>query len=61
MRGVNNMSEQKILDEINLIIMELFARDCSNNCLVDSLIDKSWDELCDMGSEMFQKLKSVEK
>ena len=54
MRGVNNMSEQKILDEINLIIMELYARDCSNNCLVDSLIDKSWDELCDMGSEMFQ-------
>ena len=55
------MSNQKILDEINLIIIELYARDCSNNCCVDFLMDKSWDELCDRGRELFQKLKSFEK
>lgn len=55
------MSDQKILDEISIIITELDSRDCSNNCCVESLMDKSWDELCDRGSELFQKLKTLEK
>ena len=55
------MSDQKILDEINLIIIELYSRDYSNNCCVEALIDKNWDELCDRGSELFQKLKVSKK
>lgn len=51
------MENDKILDEINLIIMELYARETSNNCVVSELQGKGWDELCDKGIELFKQLK----
>ena len=52
------MENDKILDEINLIIMELYARETSNNCVVSELQGKGWDELCDRGIELFKQLKA---
>ena len=51
------MDNDKILDELNLIIMELYARETSNNCIVPELQDKSWNSLCDRGLELFEQLK----
>ena len=46
---------KKKLDELNLIIMELYARETSNNCIVSELQTKGWVELCDRGIELFKQ------
>ena len=51
------MENDKILDELNLIIMELYAREVSNNCVVRELQSVSWIALCDKGIELFKQLK----
>ena len=51
------MDNDKILDELNLIIMELYARETSNNCIVGELQTESWVALCDRGIELFKQLK----
>ena len=51
------MENDKILDELNLIIMELYARETSNNCVVSELHNQNWDTLCDKGVELFKQLK----
>jgi hypothetical protein len=52
------MDNDKILDELNLIIMELYAREVSNNCVVRELQSESWVALCDRGIELFKQLKA---
>ena len=52
------MDNDKILDELNLIIMELYAREVSNNCIVRELQSESWVVLCDRGIELFKQLKA---
>lgn len=52
------MDNDKILDELNLIVMELYAREVSNNCVVSELQGKGWIELCDRGIELFKQLKA---
>ena len=52
------MDNEKILDELNLIIMELYAREVSNNCVVRELQSESWVALCDRGIELFKQLKA---
>ena len=51
------MDNDKILDELNLIIIELYAREVSNNCVVRELQSESWVALCDRGIELFKQLK----
>ena len=51
------MENDKILDELNLIIMELYAREVSNNCVVSELQSESWVALCNKGIELFKQLK----
>ena len=51
------MENEKMLDELNLIIIELYAREVSNNCVVSELQSKGWIELCDRGIELFKQLK----
>ena len=51
------MDNDKILDELNLIIMELYAREVSNNCVVRELQSESWIALCNKGIELFKQLK----
>lgn len=50
----------KKIDLISEIILELDARENSNNCVVDSLLKYSWNELCDIGSDLFKEMKSKE-
>lgn len=47
----------RALDDLYNIAVELDARETSYNCVVGSLIPLSWDEVCDKGIEILQKLK----
>lgn len=51
------MNEEKILDMISRIIMELDARNSCCNCVDAGLLSYGWDDLCNKGSELFQQLK----
>jgi hypothetical protein len=52
------LEKEVILDKLYNIVVELDARETSNNCVVDNLQQFSWDELCDKGIELFEKLKT---
>lgn len=56
--GNKNMDKEKIINKLFYILEELDARDCSNNCVVSKLVDKSWIELCDDGIKLFEQLKA---
>ena len=47
----------RMLDDLYNIAVELDARETTSNCVVDSLVSLSWDEVCDKGIEILQKLK----
>lgn len=47
----------RMLDDLYNIAVELDARETTSNCVVDSLTSLSWDEICDRGIEILQKLK----
>ena len=50
---------QDIIDDLYNIVVELDARETSNNCVVDDLQRFGWDELCDKGIEILEKLKKI--
>lgn len=50
-------NEGDIIETLHNVLTELDARECSNNCVVEDLIAVSWDDLCDKGIELFQRLK----
>lgn len=45
------------LDVLYDIAVELDARERTSNCVIRDLLPLSWDEVCDKGIEMLQKLK----
>lgn len=47
----------RMLDDLYNIAIELDARETTSNCVVSSLVSLSWDEICDKGIEILQKLK----
>lgn len=47
---------QKIINELFAIVTEFNVRNTSYN----KTVNKTWDELCDMGIDLFQKLKNVD-
>ena len=47
----------RALDDLYNIAVELDARERTSNCVVRSLLPLSWDEVCDRGIELLQKLK----
>lgn len=49
--------KEVILDKLYNIVVELDARETSNNCVVDNLQQFGWNELCDDGIKLFKKLK----
>ena len=51
------MLESEIIGLLNDILIELDARECSNNCIIPYLQDVPWVDLCDKGIELFEKLK----
>ena len=48
-----------MLDDLYDIAVELDARETSNNCVVDRLQSFGWNELCDKGIEILEKLKKI--
>ena len=50
------MEDSKIIEQLFLILTELDARDCSNNCPT-CLSTISWEQLCNMGIRSFEQLK----
>lgn len=50
------MDIENIINEITDIAIELDARNCSGNHVIMTL-NKPWDDLCDRGADLFQKLK----
>lgn len=52
----NKSKSQKIINELFAIVTEFNVRNTSYN----KTINKTWDELCDMGIDLFQKLKNVD-
>lgn len=56
---VKTMLEKEVtLDKLYNIVVELDARETSNNCVVDNLQQFGWNELCDKGIEILEKLKT---
>ena len=47
-----------MIDDLYNIAVELDARDFSNNRVVDQLQQFGWNELCDKGIEILEKLKT---
>ena len=52
----NKSKSQKIINELFAIVTEFNVRNTSYN----KTVNKTWDELCDMGTGLFQKLKNVD-
>lgn len=50
------MEDSKIIEQLFLVVTELDARECSNNCPT-SLRELSWRELCNMGIDLLEQLK----
>ena len=49
------MEDSKIIEQLSLILTELDARECSNNC-PNPLSTVSWGQLCNMGIGLFERL-----
>ena len=52
-----NMSDDEILEELDLVLHEIFARHHSNNCVNEKLLNFTWYGLCDYGKQLFERLK----
>ena len=51
------MNTEEIIDKIYDIIIELDAREHTNNCVAACLLDKSWTELCEKAIELLEQIK----
>ena len=55
------LEEQKettdIINKLYSIVVELDARECSNNMVSIGLRDKSWTELCEEAIQLLEKIK----
>lgn len=49
------MGTEKIIENLFLVMADIEARENGNNCL--SVL--TWNELCDMGIDLFNQLKRV--
>ena len=56
-----NIQESQIIEKLFRIIAELDARECSCNCVIPELIDKSFVELCDNAITLLEQLKNKER
>ena len=52
------MDTEKIIEQLFLVLEELYAREVSNNCPTTCLRGFSWNELCDMCITQLQQLKN---
>ena len=45
------------IEELLDIIVEVHAREISNNCVYTELLDKSWTELCERAIDILNEIK----
>lgn len=58
--GEYKINSEELINELINIVHELYARNEAGNLVVEHLSDKTWYELCDIGSDYFIQLKTVE-
>ena len=51
------MNEKDIIEVVFCILTELDARENGGNCVLDELIPKGWNELCDDAISLLSQLK----
>ena len=51
-----DLDEKKIIEQLSHIIMELEAREDSSNSIIPEYHNISWQDLCDTGIELFERL-----
>lgn len=51
------MDIQMTIDKVYDIIIELDARECTNNSINADFFDKSWSELCEEAIRLLDKIK----
>ena len=49
------MDTEKIIENLFLVMADIENREYGNNCLSDL----TWNELCDMGVDLFNQLKQI--
>lgn len=54
---VMGLEERKIIEQLFCVITELDARDCGSNSVISEYHNTSWNNLCDIGIELFKQLK----
>lgn len=47
----------KIIEQLSRVITELDSRECSSNNAISEYRETDWDELCNIGAELFEHLK----
>ena len=47
----------KIIEQLCRVVAELDARECSSNSVISEYRETSWDDLCNIGTELFECLK----
>ena len=51
------MDDVEIIEKLMDIIVELDARECSNNSVIMELSGTGWTKLCEDGIKLFERLK----
>ena len=46
----------KIIEQLCRVVAELDARECSSNSVISEYRETSWDDLCNIGVELFEHL-----
>lgn len=55
--GFLHIETTDIINKLYSIVVELDARECSNNMVSIGLRDKSWTELCEEAIQLLKKIK----
>ena len=50
--------ESKVIEQLFRVVTELDARDCGCNSIISEYHGTGWKELCDVGIELFEQLKT---
>lgn len=50
--------ESKIIEQLSRVVAELDARECSSNSVITEYRETNWNDLCNIGTELFECLKA---
>lgn len=53
------MENEEIIKELFTLLTELDARECSCNCIISSLEDVGWNDICDKGIDLQKTAKNA--